>query len=326
MKPVRFGVLGCARVARNRVLPAFPGAPEAVLHAIASRREGLAAQWAAEFGAARGYNSYDELLADPEVDAVYVPSSGDEHAALSIAAARAGKHVLCEKPLAPSVSEAEEMAAAAREAGVLLQEAFMWRHHPRTSRTLQLLHEGAIGPLRQINVSFSFPLPDGDWRRRPERGGGVLGDLGCYGVNAARLFAREEPCDVYARGRFSPAGADLSMQVALRFPGGVLANVDCSFETPWRCRLELVGATGRIEWPTPFQHWNPEIHVFRGGDWQSPPERLTVEEAGQYARQLAHFCQSVRAGRLLPPAEDGLANMRVLERALQSARAGEHSS
>jgi predicted dehydrogenase len=320
--PVRIGVLGCARIARKSVLPVLRSSTQGALRAVASRRPGVAAEWASEFGAARACESYAELLEDPEVDAVYIPATGEEHASLTIAAARAGKHVLCEKPLATSVAEAREMVAACREAGVILQEAFMWRHHPRTSRTLELIREGAIGPLRLINVSFSFPLNRADWRTRPERGGGVTWDLGCYGVNASRLFTGAEPCEVYARGHYGPSGVDLTMQIAIRFPGNVLANIDCSFEAPWRCRLELVGESGRIEWPTAFQHWTPTILLDTRSDWTIPPEAIACESVNQYARQLEDFCESVRAGRLLTPAEDGLMNTQVVVRALESAATG----
>jgi xylose dehydrogenase (NAD/NADP) len=267
-QPLRFGVLGCARIARKSIIPAIQSVPDAQLHAIASRRPGVAAEWAQEFGAPASYTDYEALLADAAVDAVYIPATGEEHGPLTIAAARAGKHVLCEKPLATSAAEAVAMVEACRSAGVILQEAFMWRHHPRTARTREMLAAGTIGPLRQINVSFSFPLKPDDWRHRPERGGGVMWDLGCYGVNAARLFAAGEPDEVYARAHFGPTGVDLSMQIALRFPGDVLANIDCSFEAPWRCRMELVGSTGRIEWHTAFQDWAPEIRLDCSSDWR----------------------------------------------------------
>lgn len=322
-QPLRIGVLGCARIARKSVIPAIQSVADARLHAVASRRANVAAEWAAEFSAARSYTEYDALLADPDVDAVYIPATGEQHAPLTIAAARAGKHVLCEKPLAGSVAEAEAMVRACDDADVRLHEAFMWRHHPRTARTQELLQQNAIGSLRIVNVSFSFPLHAGDWRAFPERGGGAMWDLGCYGVNAARFFTAAEPTDVYARAHFGPTGVDLSMQLALRFPGDVLANIDCSFEAPWRCRMELVGTTGRIEWHTAFQDWAPEIRLDCSSDWSKSPKVMLCERVSQYACLVRDFVRSVRVGELLAPAENGLANMRVLERALQSARTAE---
>jgi predicted dehydrogenase len=139
------------------------------------------------------------------------------------------------------VAEAEEMIAAADDAGVLLQEAFMWRHHPRVQRTKELLDEGAIGPLRLIVASFSFDIDQSDWRMQPEKGGGAMWDIGSYGVNCSRYFAGAEPTAVHSHAHWADTGIDMSMQIALAFPGDVLANIDCSFEAPFRCRAELVG-------------------------------------------------------------------------------------
>lgn len=317
--PVRIGILGCGRIAR-KMIPALQGTPACRLTAIASGRAGVAAACAREFNVPRWHDSYAALLDDPEIDAVYIPATGEQHHPLTLAAAAAGKHVLCEKPLATSVAEAAEMVKACGRNGVLLQEAFMWRHHPRTIETTRLLQAGALGELRLINVSFSFPLKPDDWRMRPERGGGAMWDIGCYGVDAARYFTGKEPLDVHARAHWADTGVDLSMQLALRFPGEVLANVDCSFEVPWRCRLELVGTQGRLEWPCAFQHWEPVVHLYTASDWKAPPQVIACAEISQYACQVKSFCESIHAGRLLPPAEDGLANMRVLERALVAAK------
>ena len=303
------------------MIPALLACPDSELRALASRREGVAQACAAEFGVPQAWSSYEELLADDEIDAVYIPASGEEHAALTRLAAASGKHVLCEKPLTMRAAEAEELAEVCARSGVLLQEGFMWRHHPRTAATLRLLSDGVLGPLRQVNVSFSFRLDPVDWRMCRERGGGALWDLGCYGVNAARLFTGAEPMEIYARSRFAATGVDLSTQVALRFPGEVLANIDCSFEVPWRCRLELVGEAARLEWPAAFQHWDPVIHLWRTAERNVPPELVHCESANQYACQAQAFCDSIREGRLLPPAEDGRANVRVLEEADRVARA-----
>lgn len=150
-------------------------------------------------------------------------------------------------------------------------------------------------------------------------------DIGCYGVDASRFFTRSEPETIYARAHFSETGVDLSMQLALQFPGDVLANIDCSFEVPWRCRLELVGSAGRIEWPTAFQHWNPAILLHTESDWQAQPEVIECPTVSQYECQIDAFCRSIREGALLAPAEDGLGNMRVLESAMTLASAANAS-
>jgi predicted dehydrogenase len=318
---VRFGILGCGRIVERGLAPGIAASPHARLWAIASERPGVAAEWAARHPEVKAYDSYADLLEDQDVQAVYVPCTGDLHHRWTIAAARAGKHVLCEKPLARSVSEAREMLAACDAAGVLLQEAFMWRHHPRAARAKQLLAEGAIGPLRLLVVSFSFDIDRSDWRMSPERGGGALWDIGCYGVNCSRFFTGQEPTGIHARGHWSQTGVDMTMQLTLAFPGDVLANIDCSFEAPFRCRAELVGERGRMILDDAFlPRAGAAIELERATERDRPTERVVVETADQYGCQVTALCESIRAGRLLPPAENGLANMQVLETAYTSAR------
>ena len=322
---IRFGLLGCGRITARGLIPGIKGSETAELTALASERPGVAAEWAAQHGAKKSYTSYEAVLADPEIDAVYVPTTGETHAKWTIAAAEAKKHVLCEKPLALDVRQAEEMAAACREHGVLLQEAFMWRHHPRTKQALKLIRDGAIGPLRMIVASFSFDIDRNDWRLRPERGGGAMWDVGCYGVNAARLFAGAEPAEVLAAAHWAPTGVDMTMQIALRFPGDVLANIDCSFEQPFRCRAELVGETGRIILEEAFLPSGPPVLQLQrgtstGGLADTGLEQIPIPQVDQYVCQVEDFCASIQAGRLLPPGEDGVANMRVLETALNDAK------
>jgi len=327
-KQVGFGILGCGRITRRGLVPGIVQSPAAKLVALASLRPGVAAELARECGAAKAYESYEAVIDDPAVTAVYIPSTGESHKQWTLRAASAGKHVLCEKSLALNVAEAEEMAAACRDAGVVLQEAFMWRHHPRTKRAKQLLAEGAIGDLRLICAHFSFDIVPGDWRLDPARGGGAVWDIGCYGVNASRNFVGSEPATIHARARFNAAGADTTMQIALEFPNGVLANIDCSFEAPFRCGVELVGTKGAMTLPDAFlPPLAAKLHVRRGtAPETTPPEStrevLTFPEANQYAEQVTDFCASISAGKLLAPAEDGVANMRVLEAALACAKAG----
>jgi len=318
--PIRFGVLGCGRIVERGFLPGISSTPDAVCQAIASSRTGIAGEWAERHGVPLAFDSYEALLSDSTVDAVYVPSTGETHRQWTLAAAAAGKHVLCEKPLARTVAEAEEMVSACTNAGVLLQEAFMWRHHPRALQTRDLIASGAISALRTVLVSFSFDLDRNDWRLRSEKGGGAVWDLGCYGVNCARYVTGSDPIDVFARGHWAETGVDLSMQISLRFPGDVLAGIDCSFEAPFRCRAEFVGDGGRIVLENAFQNREGcEIQIQRSAVRDTPMETIAVPTVNQYGCQIAAFCASIRAGRLLPPAEDGLSNMRVMERILASA-------
>jgi predicted dehydrogenase len=221
-----------------------------------------------------------------------------------------------------TVAEAEEMVAVCQERNVLLQEAFMWRHHPRSLRARELLIRGDIGPLRLICAHFSFDIDRSDWRLDPRRGGGAVWDIGCYGVNAARYFTRSEPSTIHSRAAFNAAGADVSLQIALAFPGDVLVNIDCSFMAPFRCEVEVVGERGSLTLPNTFLP-PPEAQLLVRRDTASEAsvQTLDFDSANQYAEMVNSFCASVAAGKLQDPAENGLANMRVLETAIQQARA-----
>ena len=243
-----------------------------------------------------------------------------------LAAADAGKHVLCEKPLALDVREAALMVEHCRRRGVLLMEAFMWRHQPRTRELRALVNGGAIGELRLIRSSFSFPIAPGDWRLDPTRGGGALWDVGCYGVSAARFFAGNEPVAARAIAHFGPDGVDMSLGAILEFPGGVLAAIDCSFEQPYQCRYELVGTRGVIEVPDaylPPARGKPTARLRTIGTGSDSDldqiQTLEFEAVDQYAGMVDAFASSVAAGRLVDPAEDGLAQMTVLDQITRTA-------
>ncbi len=320
---IGFGILGCGRITRRGLIPGIAGAKGARLAALGSLRPGVAQTLAAESGGATAYDSYEAVIDDPNVQAVYIPTTGETHCEWTLRAAAAGKHVLCEKSLALNVAEAEKMAAACAKAGVLLQEAFMWRHHPRSKRVKELLAEGTIGELRIVAAHFSFDIDPTDWRLDPKQAGGAVWDIGCYGVNASRHFVGAEPEQVYSTARFNARGADTTMQIALRFPGGVIGNIDCSFEAPFRCEVELVGTKGRIVLPDCFLP--PPVATLQVQKGTAPDDRgrtetLSFPEANQYAEQVSDFCASIAAGKLLAPAETGVGNMRVLEAALTQAR------
>ncbi len=232
--------------------PGFTRSTTGELHALASRDPATARAWAAEIGVPKVHATYEALVADPEIDAVYIPLPNELHRPWVMAAAEAGKHVLCEKPLALDAREAGAMVRHCRGRGVVLMEAFMWRHQPRTLEVRRLVRDGAIGELRLIRSSFSFPIAAGDWRLEPSRGGGALWDVGCYGVSTARLFAGSEPASLRSLAHNGPTGVDMTFTALLEFPGGVLATVDCSFEQPYRCTYELVGTRGVIEVPDAY--------------------------------------------------------------------------
>ena len=300
------------------------------MHAISSRDQAVSIAWARKFGIPKAYGAYEALLADPDIDAVYIPLPNELHKPWVLAAANAGKHVLCEKPLTLDLREALALAEHCRKRGVLLMEAFMWRHQERTLRIRQMVQDGNIGELRLIRSSFSFPIAPEDWRLDPSRGGGVLWDVGCYGLNTARFFAGEEPNRVRSFARFGPSGVDLGLTVLLEFPSGVLASIDCSFEQPFRCQYELSGTRGVIDVPLaylPAAGSKPTATLTQIESEQNADSRpqgsslLEFEPTDQYTAMVDHFARSVSAGKPLDPAEDGLAQMVALEQILAAARA-----
>jgi predicted dehydrogenase len=326
---IRWGILGCARIARRRLIPGIARSSAGLLHALSSRDDATSLAWAREFGIPKAYGSYDALLADPEIDAVYVPLPNELHKPWVMAAADAGKHVLCEKPLALDPRQALAMAEHCRKRGVILMEAFMWRHQERTLRIRQMVQDGNIGELLLIRSSFSFPIAPEAWRLDPARGGGALWDVGCYGVNTARFFAGEEPRRFRSFARFGPSGVDMSLTALLEFPSGVLAQIDCSFEQPYRCHYELSGTRGLIDVPLaylPAAGTNPAanlIQIDSDKNADSRPQRSTpleFEPSDQYTAMVDHFARCVSSGELLDPGEDGLDQMVALENVLAAAR------
>jgi predicted dehydrogenase len=306
---INIGILGCARICRRAMIEGIRNSGVAALAGIASRRGDTAKEWACEFGIPHAYSNYDALLADSAIDAVYIPLPNDQHAEYTLKAAAAGKHVLCEKPLARTVDEAAQMVAECRRHGVILMEAFMWRHQPRVRGACKMIAAGELGELRLVKMDFSFDIDRNDWRLRPEQGGGALFDLGCYGINAARLFTRAEPIEVVGWSRPHTSGVDMTDGFALRFPGGVVALIDCSFECPYRNRLEIIGTKAAIEVPDGVLPAKSSELVIRRS---AGVERLSFDAAQQYAEQVKAFSASIERGMLVEPAEDGLSNMQVL--------------
>jgi D-xylose 1-dehydrogenase (NADP+, D-xylono-1,5-lactone-forming) len=263
---LRWGLMGTARINRA-LIPAIRAGARSTLTAVASRESGRAEAYAREWEIPRAIAGYDALVSDPDIDVVYVPLPNHLHADWAIAAARAGKHVLCEKPLALTPADVDRVAEAARRGGVVVAEAFMYRHHAQTRRVLELVADGAIGGLRFIRGSFTFPLDrDGDVRLRPEWGGGSLWDVGCYPVGYARLVAGGEPETVSGVADTGPTGVDLAFTGSLEFPGGVLAAFDCGFRAVFRTSIEIVGTDASIDVAAPFKPTpHEQLRLTRGG-------------------------------------------------------------
>ncbi len=316
---LKLGILGCARIVRRGMAEGLRQSGVAQWWAVASRDHQKASAWAREFHVPRHYGSYQALLDDPEIDAVYLPLPNEEHRVWALAAAAAGKHVLCEKPLGLDLDDAEAMVQGCAQQGVVLMEAFMWRHHPRTAHLVSLLAGSQLGTLRQIKMDFSFRIDPGDWRLDAARGGGALYDLGCYAINAARLLAGSEPLEVLARARRHASGVDLTTGLIARFPNDVLLVADCSFECAYRNRLEVVCTHGTAELPDGVLPATAAELLLRDAEGHSQVVRFPA--AQQYAEQVRAFCAGVRAGVLPAPAENGLANMRALDQARRSYQA-----
>jgi predicted dehydrogenase len=316
---LRWAILGCARISRRGLIPGIRESRTSTLELLASRRADAVREWAAEFGIPRTADSYEAAIADPGIDAVYIPLANEEHAPYVKAAADAGKHILCEKPLSLDAAEAREMVEYCRDKGVLLMEAFMWRHQPRTLALLADIRAGRIGELKLVRSSFSFPIDLSDWRLDPRRGGGALWDVGCYGVSTVRLFAGEEPADIRGHAHFSESGVDLSLSASMQFPGGVIGMIDCSFEQPFRCVYEIVGTSGFVIVPDAYLPGESPVAHFYDADGKIV-DKVTYDGRNQYACMVDAFAEGVGAGTLAEPAEDGLAQMIALEGVLAACR------
>lgn len=246
--PLRIGVLGAANIAKQFVRDVRPS-PAVSVVAVASRSEENARAFAQAQGIARWHGNYEALLADPGVDAIYLPLPNSLHAEWAMAAARAGKHVLCEKPLALGVVQARAMFEAAREHGVMLMEGYPWWFQPQTGDMLALLHSGAIGEVRSIQASFGFTLgnPQSNIRMKPELGGGALLDAGSYPLSLIRLVMGEAPQSVMAHATWAASGVDISLMATLVFADGRRAQLACAMDVANHRRATLMGTQGTIE-------------------------------------------------------------------------------
>jgi predicted dehydrogenase len=324
--PVRWGVLGCASIAVRKVIPAMRRSGRCEVVAIASRDGDRAAVVAADLGVRRHYGSYDDLLADADVEAVYIPLPNHLHATWTLRAAAAGKHVLCEKPLALTAAEAAGMIEGCRTAGVALMEAFMYRLHPMWRRVRSLIDNGAIGELATIQGFFSYRNMDPEnIRNIAAYGGGALMDIGCYPINVARWMFDGEPDGVAAAVRYDPAfGTDVLSSAVLDF-GGRHATFTCSTQIEDDQRVHLMGTEGRLLVEIPF-NIPPDrpTRIIRaaGGDPPVAPgiEVITVPPADPYETQADAFSAAIRDDSPVPiPPEDAIGNLVVIERILRGS-------
>jgi xylose dehydrogenase (NAD/NADP) len=317
-EPLRLGILSTARINR-RIVPAARKSERVDVVAVAGRDLARAEAHAREHGIERALGGYDALLADPDVDAVYIPLPNSLHVEWSRRALEAGKHVLCEKPLTDRPEDAAALFDLAERKGLVLAEAFMYRHNPQTLRLAELVGSGAIGRLQLVRTSFSFLVQgEANIRLDPELGGGSVLDLGCYCASGARLLAGE-PESVYGRQVLGPTGVDDLFTAVLALPEGVHALVDCGLRLPFRATLEAVGSEGSVFVDDPWLCSRPGIELRRDGE----VERVPVEAADSYLLELEDFAGAVAGeSRPLLGREDAVGQARALGALRRSAAEG----
>jgi predicted dehydrogenase len=306
--PLRWGILGAARINR-RFVPGLKDVRQTIA-IIGSRDRARAEAAAAEHGAERA-GTYEEVLNAPDVDVVYIPLANSLHRPWTLRAAEAGKHVLCEKPLAPNPADCATMVAAAERHGVHLVEAFMYRYHPQWKLVWQVVEAGTIGPIQMLRAAFQFPLRDRtNVRLSAELQGGALQDVGCYCVNVARWFLGEPSRVRGIAADRQGVGVDTHSAAVLEFPSGALALLSCSFETTGRQVVELIGDRGLIEVRTPFTPTGDcEVRIVDGDG-----ERIeTVPAANAYGLEARAMEKLIREGTpVLTPASDAAKTQEVI--------------
>lgn len=317
--PFRWGILGVARINRSLVGPLASNGHE--LLAIASRSIDRARTYAETQKIARAYGSYEALLEDPDIDAVYIPLPHSMHVEWAVKAAEAKKHVLVEKPIALDGAGVHTLQSAARKHDVVITEAFMYRHHPLVAKVRELARDGTIGRLQGVRGTFSFVLDrPADTRFDPEYGGGSLWDVGCYPVSFARTIVGARPLSVQAAANWSPARIDLSLFGQILFPDDVVAHVHSSFESPFKTEMEIIGSEGRLLVRHPFKPDTTEtIEVMKANESYT----VSVDGPALYQGEVDDVRAAARQGR--PPLvtlEDSLDNVDTITALLKAARSG----
>ena len=325
---IRWGILGNATIARKCVIGAIQKSRNGLIHAIATRTPADAAEVIAKNRIRNVYDDYDAVLADPAVDAVYVPLPNHLHLPWTLKALSAGKHVLCEKPLACNVGEAREMAARAKETGFLLMEAFMYRFHPRSRRIKQKIDQGVVGKPCLIRSAFCYHMDDeifqsgGNARLKSDMGGGALLDVGCYGVSLTRWLFGAEPTAVQAQAVYHPAGVDIHVVGSLRFEDNQLAVLEASFISALQQTYTVVGSDGAIDLPhDAFIPWEKDaVYTLRKIDDETGTEQV-IQGADEYQLMVEHFSDAVLGRTALDGTlDDSIANMRVLDALSKAAK------
>ena len=325
MKKVKWGVLGAASIAVRRVIPGMQKGAYCEVIAIASRDRKKAEEAARTLGIPKAYGSYEELLSDGEIEAVYNPLPNHLHVPWSIKAAEAGKHVLCEKPISLSVREAETLLAARDRTGVKIGEAFMVKTHPQWLRAREIIRSGAIGELQSAMCVFSYFNRDpGNVRHKAEWGGGGLLDIGCYPITMSRFIFGEEPTRVAGvLGRDPDFGTDRLASAILEFPSGQ-SVFTCSTQSAYFQRMHFLGASGRVEIEVPWNAPNDRpCRIIIADVMGATPKVEELPVVDQYTIQGDEFSRAIRGEREVPvPLEDAIKNMAVIEAIFKAAKSG----
>ena len=280
---LKWGLLSTARINRA-VIPPIRKSRRGELTSVSSRTQERVKEYAQEWKIPRTFDSYEAMLADPDIDIIYNPLPNSMHTEWTIKAVQAGKHVLCEKPLASTVEEVDQMIAASKQTGKVITEAFMYRHHPQTLKVKELIQVGAIGDLRMIKGAFSFYLDRPyDVRIDPDLGGGSIWDVGCYPISYSRFMAGAEPIEVFGNHVIGSTGTDDSFIGQMRFPGDVFAQFDCSFRIQHRTYMEIAGTKGTITIKRPFTPRQVESIELKQGEKIS---KIVIRSGHLYAGEI----------------------------------------
>jgi D-xylose 1-dehydrogenase (NADP+, D-xylono-1,5-lactone-forming) len=315
---MRLGIVSTADINR-KVIPGAQASEKVELVAVASRNQARAEEYAHTWGIERAYGSYEAMLEDPDVDAVYISLPNTMHREWSIRSVEAGKHVICEKPFSKRPEDVEAAFDAADRAGRLLTEAFMYRHNPQTARLTELVRAGAIGELRVIRSAFSYSLYDTEnIRLRTDVEGGSLMDVGCYCVSGSRLLAGE-PESVFGQAYIGPSGTDWVFTGAMRFAGDVHALFDCGTSLSERDELEVIGTEGSLFLDDPWHCYEPVMELRRDGD----VERIELDPVDSYRLELENLADAIAGdAALLLGREDAVGQARTIEALFRSAESG----
>ena len=323
-KILNWGLLSTAKINRSLIKP-LTASKRTRLLAVASRNISSAEAYAREWKIPRAHGSLEALLADPEVDVIYNSLPNHLHAEWTIKALHAGKHVLCEKPFALTLAEVDAMSAAARETGKVLTEAFMYRHHAQTLKVKEIVDGGRLGKLQLIKGAFTFTLNrEGNFRWMSEAGGGSIWDVGCYPISYARMIVGAEPVEVSGWQVTGPGGADESFIGQMRFEGGVHAQFDSGFKSPFRSMIEIVGSEASLNIPAPFKPGKTSEIYLSHGDTQ---ETIKIKGEELYLGEVNDMCDAITQNKTPRVSlEDSRNNIKVILALLESAQKGSKAS